>query len=70
MEKGEQMVEELQDPRRAEPSFLLEDREMLEAWLEFHRATLLLKCEGLEDVLRKTRPIATSKLWVFRHRCG
>jgi uncharacterized damage-inducible protein DinB len=62
MEKGEQMVEDLQDPRRAEPSFLLEDREMLEAWLEFHRATLLLKCEGLDDVLRKTRPIATSKL--------
>ena len=35
---------------------------MLEAWLEFHRATLLLKCEGLEDAARKARPIQTSKL--------
>jgi uncharacterized damage-inducible protein DinB len=35
---------------------------MLEAWLEFHRATLLLKCEGLDDAARKLRPIPTSKL--------
>jgi len=35
---------------------------MLEAWLEFHRATLLLKCEGLDDERRKARPIPTSKL--------
>jgi uncharacterized damage-inducible protein DinB len=35
---------------------------MLEAWLEFHRTTLLLKCEGLDDAGRKSRPIATSKL--------
>ena len=35
---------------------------MLEAWLEYHRATLLLKCEGLEDAARKARPVPTSKL--------
>ncbi|MDE3086459.1 MAG: DinB family protein [Acidobacteriota bacterium] len=35
---------------------------MLEAWLEFHRATLLLKCEGLDDGDRKARPVATSRL--------
>ena len=35
---------------------------MLEAWLEFHRTTLLLKCEGLDDAARKARPIPTSKL--------
>jgi uncharacterized damage-inducible protein DinB len=35
---------------------------MLEAWLEFHRATLLLKSEGLDDHARKARPVATSKL--------
>ena len=35
---------------------------MLEAWLEYHRATLLLKCEGLDDAGRKARPVATSKL--------
>jgi hypothetical protein len=35
---------------------------MLEAWLEFHRATLLLKCEDVDDHVRKARPLATSKL--------
>jgi uncharacterized damage-inducible protein DinB len=35
---------------------------MLEAWLEFHRTTLLLKCEGLDDASRKRRPVPTSKL--------
>ena len=35
---------------------------MLEAWLEYHRTTLLLKCEGLTDAERKSRPVSTSKL--------
>ncbi len=56
------MVDELVDSRRCEPPFLLGERAMLEAWLEFHRATLLLKCEGLDDQARKSQPVATSKL--------
>jgi uncharacterized damage-inducible protein DinB len=56
------MVEDLVDPRREEPAFVLPEREMLERWLEFHRMTLLLKCEGLDDESRKRRPVATSKL--------
>jgi uncharacterized damage-inducible protein DinB len=56
------MVEELQDPRRTEPSFVLGERAMLEQWLEFHRITLLIKCEGLDDEQRKRRPLATSNL--------
>jgi uncharacterized damage-inducible protein DinB len=56
------MVGDLIDPRRTEPSFLLGERAMLEGWLEFHRVTLLLKCEGLDDVQRKARPVATSML--------
>jgi uncharacterized damage-inducible protein DinB len=56
------MVEELRDPRRTEPNFLLGERAMLEQWLEFHRITLLIKCEGLDDEQRKRRPIATSRL--------
>ena len=56
------MVEDLVDPRRAEPPFVLGERDMLEAWLEYHRTTLLLKCEGLDDAQRKSRPVATSKL--------
>jgi uncharacterized damage-inducible protein DinB len=56
------MVEDLQDPRRREPPFILGERDMLEQWLDFHRLTLLLKCEGLGDAARKARPVATSKL--------
>lgn len=56
------MIEDLSDPRRTEPPYVLAEREMLEAWLEFHRTTLLLKCEGLDDAGRKRRPLPTSKL--------
>jgi uncharacterized damage-inducible protein DinB len=56
------MVDDLDDPRRTEPDFLLDERAMLEGWLDFHRMTLLLKCEGLDDALRKERPVPTSAL--------
>ena len=56
------MVDDLKDPRRGEPSFVLSEREMLTSWLEFHRTTLLLKCEGLGDAQRKECPVATSAL--------
>jgi uncharacterized damage-inducible protein DinB len=57
------MVQDIVDPRRVEPSRDgLSEREMLEAWLEFHRLTLLLKTEGLDDAARKRRPVASSKL--------
>ena len=57
------MVEDLVDPRRSEPPYVLEgERTMLDAWLEFHRTTLLMKCEGLDDASRKARPIPTSLL--------
>jgi len=56
------MVQDLSDPRRTEPPFVATEREMLEGWLEFHRATLLLKCEGLDDEARKRRPVPTSNL--------
>jgi uncharacterized damage-inducible protein DinB len=52
----------LEDPRRQLPTFQLADRQMLEAWLDFQRTTLLMKCEGLNDEARKRRPVPTSKL--------
>jgi uncharacterized damage-inducible protein DinB len=64
------MAEDLKDPRRTEPDFLLGDRAMLEAWLEFHRVTLVLKCEGLTDEQRKRRSVPTSNLslhGILRH---
>ena len=53
---------DIEDPRRTEPAFLLGEREMLDGWLEYHRVTLVIKCEGLSDEQRKSRPVATSKL--------
>jgi len=55
-------VGDMQSARRSEPAYSLDDRAMLEAWLEFHRTTLELKCEGLDDAGRKARPVATSNL--------
>jgi uncharacterized damage-inducible protein DinB len=40
----------------------LSEREMLEGWLEYHRMTLLLKAEGVDDQARKRRPVASSSL--------
>jgi hypothetical protein len=56
------MVDDLEDPRRQEPDYVLDERPMLEGWLEYQRITLLLKCEGLDDAGRKRRPVATSLL--------
>jgi uncharacterized damage-inducible protein DinB len=56
------MVDEMVDARRQEPPFLLGERAMLEQWLEYHRTTLELKCEGLSDDDRNRQPVATSKL--------
>jgi uncharacterized damage-inducible protein DinB len=56
------MVADLEDPRRRDVDYILGERDMLEAWLEFHRVTLVLKCEGLDDAGRKARPVASSEL--------
>ena len=56
------MVDDIEDSRRTEPPFVLDERAMLEGWLEFHRITLLFKCEGLDDAQRKARPVPTSLL--------
>jgi uncharacterized damage-inducible protein DinB len=56
------VVEDIVDSRRSEPAYVLDERAMLEGWLEFHRTTLLIKCEGLDDAARKARPVPTSLL--------
>ncbi|HEU5301127.1 MAG TPA: hypothetical protein VFW06_02695 [Acidimicrobiia bacterium] len=60
------MVEDLEDPRRIEPPFVLPEREMLEAWLEHHRAALLLECEGLTHAGRKARPLGRGSRFTLR----
>ena len=48
----------------------LGEREMWEAWLDFHRATLLWKCEGLTDEQLRARsvpPSTMSLIGLVRH---
>jgi hypothetical protein len=47
-----------------------DERTSLETWLEFHRATLLMKCAGLEPEQLATRscpPSSLSLLGLVRH---
>ena len=43
---------------RPEPPLTGDERETLRAFLDFHRATLAMKCEGLsdEDLRRRSMP--------------
>lgn len=57
-------------PDRIDPPFVADERTMLDAWLDFHRATLLAKCEGLDDAQLRTRsvpPASLSLLGLVRH---
>ncbi|MFD7030039.1 DinB family protein [Streptomyces sp. NPDC059917] len=55
---------------RTEPSTTANERDMLDGWLDFHRATLAWKCAGLTDEqLRRTplEPSGLSLLGLVRH---
>jgi Protein of unknown function (DUF664) len=55
---------------RAEPPLAAGERAMLDAWFDFHRDTLALKCEGLtEEQLRERAvpPSTMSLLGLVRH---
>ena len=55
---------------RIDPPLVAQEREMLGAWLDYHRATLAVKCEGLtDDQLRAQAvpPSSLSLLGLVRH---
>ena len=57
-------------PEREDPSRLSKEKQALDEWIDFHRATLLLKCEGLTAEQLKTRsvePSLLSLLGLIRH---
>jgi uncharacterized damage-inducible protein DinB len=47
---------------RSDPGRILGERQALEAWLDFHRDTLLLKCAGLTAGQLKERAVPPSRL--------
>jgi uncharacterized damage-inducible protein DinB len=55
---------------RPEPPLAGDERQMLRAFLDYHRATLAMKCDGLsdEDLRRRSMPPSTlSLLALVRH---
>jgi hypothetical protein len=57
-------------PDRFDPPQVSGERESLDAWVEYHRATLLTKCAGLEPEQLATRsspPSSLSLLGLVRH---
>jgi hypothetical protein len=55
-------VETFSAPDRPNVPASGEEKAQLDAWLDFFRATLLHKCDGLNAAQLKERPIATSRL--------
>ncbi|MDI5968140.1 DinB family protein [Streptomyces sp. SL13] len=47
---------------RIDPPLVGGEREMLRAFLDFHRATLAMKCDGLSDEQLRTRSVPPSTL--------
>jgi uncharacterized damage-inducible protein DinB len=48
--------------QRAEPALNAGERDMLTGWLDYHRATLVWKCEGLTDEQLRERSVPPSGL--------
>jgi len=67
------MTRELQQPspeQRTDPPFVADERTSLEAWLDYHRATLLWKCADLTPeqlAERSAEPSTMSLLGLVRH---
>ncbi|MEV8533310.1 DinB family protein [Streptomyces sp. NPDC051211] len=47
---------------RPEPSTTAKEREMLDGWLDYHRATLARKCKGLEEEQLRRAAVPPSEL--------
>ena len=47
---------------RRDPTFVADERTALREWLEYQRATLLVKCDGLDAAGLAARPVPSSVL--------
>lgn len=47
---------------RVDPPFVADERTMLDTWLDFHRATLAMKCDGLPPEQLRERSVSPSSL--------
>ncbi len=56
--------------KRTDPPYAADERTMLDAWLDYHRETLLMKCAGLTGealARRSAEPSTLSLLGLVRH---
>jgi uncharacterized damage-inducible protein DinB len=56
------VIESHDHPARIDPDRLSEEKQALDEWVDFHRATLLMKCDGLTSEQLKTRSVEPSSL--------
>ena len=56
------MTERPKSPERIDPPHVADEQAMYEAWLDYHRATLLMKCDGLSDEQLRERSVSPSSL--------
>ena len=57
-------------PTRIDPDRLSNEKQALDEWVDFHRATLLMKCDGLSSdqlKLRSVEPSTLTLLGLVRH---
>ena len=55
---------------RTDPPYVADELAMLTSWLEYHRATLAMKCDGLSEEqlrVRSVEPASMSLLGLVRH---
>jgi uncharacterized damage-inducible protein DinB len=55
-------METFEAPKRPHIPFNGPERVQLDAWVDFYRATILEKCDGLNAAQLKERPVASSRL--------
>jgi Protein of unknown function (DUF664) len=56
------MAQQPEPADRVKPPYDADERVTLDGWLDFHRRTLLWKCEGLTDDQLRSRPVPPSEL--------
>ena len=64
------MAIEPTQPERTDPPFRTDERTMLRDWLEYHRETLAMKCDGCTEAqlrMRSVEPSSMSLLGLVRH---
>ncbi len=70
MTQPDKAAEQPEVGQRKAPPWIADEKPMLEAWLDYHRATLLMKCDGLANehlLIASAPPSKLTLLGLIRH---